>query len=182
MKRVLKKHDEFKNYKNLIIDLPVGRKKPEDNFEKMNKNIINNGASGIIVDIPLVEEIDEIHNIKKCIQKNFKPANLYAVELTAIMLGNILSWHIISYLAKFFTKRFDYMFTNVPGPSEKLYYYGMEVSDMYSFPCSGGGLPYVIILSYNNEFKIALNSNKNADCDIKELLFEFENVLKKFII
>ena len=53
---------------------------------------------------------------------------------------------------------------------------------MYSFPSSGGGLPYVIILSYNNEFKIALNSNKNADCDIKELLTEYEKALEQFII
>ena len=45
------------------------------------------------------------------------------------------------------------MFTNVPGPAETLYYHGIEVSGMCSFPSSGGGLPYVIVLSYNNQFK-----------------------------
>ena len=100
----------------------------------------------------------------------------------ADILGNIFSWHIISYFAKLFTKRFDYMFTNVPGPAEKLFYHGIEVSDMYSFPSAGGGLPYVVILSYNDQFKIALNSNKNADCNIKELLEEYEKILEKFII
>ena len=100
----------------------------------------------------------------------------------ADILGNIFSWHIISYFAKLFTKRFDYMFTNVPGPAETLYYHGIEVSGMCSFPSSGGGLPYVIVLSYNNQFNIALNSNKNADCDINELLCEYEKALNKFII
>ncbi len=179
MNRVLKKYDEYKNYKNLIIDLPVGRKKPENKVELMK---INNEASGIIVDIPLIESIEDIGKIKKSIRKNYKPEKIFAVAMCADILGNIFSWHIISYFAKLFTKRFDYMFTNVPGPAEKLYYHGIEVSDMYSFPSAGGGLPYVIILSYNNQFKIALNSNKNADCDIKELLDEYEKVLKQFII
>ena len=179
MNNVLKKYDEYKNYKNLIIDLPVGRKKPENKIEKLN---INNEASGIIVDLPLVESAKDIEQIKKSMKKNFKPEKIFAVGIAADILGNIFSWHIISYFAKLFTKRFDYMFTNVPGPAEKLYYYGMEVSDMYSFPLAGGGLPYVIILSYNDQFKIALNSNKNADCDIKELLYEYEKALEQFII
>ena len=57
MNKVLKKHEEFKNYKNLIIDLPVGRKKPESQIELIN---LNNEASGIIVDLPLVESIEDI--------------------------------------------------------------------------------------------------------------------------
>ena len=179
MKNVLKKYDEYKDYKNLIIDLPVGRKKPENKIELIN---INNEASGIIVDLPLIEKIEDIEIIKKSIRKNFRPEKILAVEMTADILGNIFSWHILSYFAKLFTKRFDYMFTNVPGPAEKLYYHGIEVSDMYSFPTAGGGLPYVIILSYNNQFKISLNSNKNADCNIKELLYEYEKVLQEFII
>ena len=179
MKTVLNKYDEYKDYKNLIIDLPVGRKKPEDKIEKIN---INNEASGIIVDLPLVESIEDIDKIKKSVRKSFRPQKIFSVGMMADILGNIFSWHIISYFAKLFTKRFDYMFTNVPGPAEKLYYYGIEVSDMYSFPSAGGGLPYVIVLSYNNQFKIALNANKNADCDIKELLYEYEKTLEKFII
>ena len=179
MKNVLKKYDEYKDYKNLIIDLPVGRKKPENKIEKIN---INNEASGIIVDMPLVDSVSDIDKIKKSIRKNFRPEKIFAVGMTADILGNIFSWHIISYFAKLFTKRFDYMFTNVPGPAEKLYYHGIEVSGMYSFPSAGNGLPYVVILSYNNKFNIALNANKNADCDIKELLHEFENTLELFII
>jgi NRPS condensation-like uncharacterized protein len=179
MKNVLKKYDEYKDYKNLIIDLPVGRKKPENKIEKIN---INNEASGIIVDMPLVDSVSDIDKIKKSIRKNFRPEKIFAVGMTADILGNIFSWHIISYFAKLFTKRFDYMFTNVPGPAEKLYYHGIEVSGMYSFPSAGNGLPYVVILSYNNQFNIALNANKNADCDIKELLHEFENTLELFII
>ena len=179
MKTVLNKYDEYKDYKNLIIDLPVGRKKPEDKIEKIN---INNEASGIIVDLPLVESIEDIDKIKKSVRKSFRPEKIFSVGMMADILGNIFSWHIISYFAKLFTKRFDYTFTNVPGPAEKLYYYGIEVSDMYSFPSAGGGLPYVIVLSYNNQFKIALNANKNADCDIKELLYEYEKTLEKFII
>ena len=179
MKNVLKKYDEYKDYKNLIIDLPVGRKKPENKIEKIN---INNEASGIIVDIPLVDSVDDIDIIKKSIRRNLRPEKIFSVAMTADILGNIFSWHFISSLSKLFTKRFDYMFTNVPGPAEKLYYYGVEVSRMYSFPSAGGGLPYVVILSYNNEFNIALNSNKNADCDIKELLYEYEKTLEKFII
>ena len=179
MRNVLKKYNEYKNYKNLIIDLPVGRKKPENKVELIN---INNEASGIIVDLPLIEKDEDIDIIKKSVRKNFRPEKIFAVEMTANILGNIFSWHILSYFAKLFTKRFDYMFTNVPGPAEKLYYHGIEVSDMYSFPTAGGGLPYVIILSYNNQFKIALNSNKNADCDIKELLYEYEKALQQFII
>ena len=179
MKNTLKKYDDYKNYKNLIIDLPVGRKKPENKIEKMK---INNEASGIIVDMPLVDSVDDIDIIKKSVRRNFRPEKIFAVGLCADVLGNIFSWHIISSWAKLFTKRFDYMFTNVPGPAEKLYYNGIEVSDMYVFPCAGGGLPYVAVLSYDNKFKIALNSNKNADCDIKELLKEYEKALEKFII
>ena len=179
MNKVLKKHEEYKNYKNLIIDLPVGRKKPENKIELIS---INNEASGIIVDIPLVESVKDINIIKKSIRKNYRPEKVFAVGMTADILGNLFSWHVISYFAKLFTKRFDYMFTNVPGPAKQLKYYGIEVSNMYSFPTSGGGLPYVIILSYNNEFKVALNSNKNADCDIKELLSEYEKALEQFII
>ena len=57
MRNVLKKYDEYKDYKNLIIDLPVGRKKSENKVELMN---INNEASGIIVDLPLVDSVNDI--------------------------------------------------------------------------------------------------------------------------
>ena len=130
----------------------------------------------------MVDSVEDIDIIKKSIRKNFRPEKIFSVGMTADILGNIFSWHIISYFAKLFTKRFDYMFTNVPGPAETLYYHGIEVSGMCSFPSSGGGLPYVIVLSYNNQFNIALNSNKNADCDINELLYEYEKALNKFII
>ena len=179
MNKVLKKNNNYKDYKNLIIDLPVGRKKPADKIESAK---INNEASGIIIDLPLVENVSDIDKIKKSVRKNYKPGKIFGVVLIADILGNIFSWHIISYFAKLFTKRFDYMFTNVPGPAEKIYYSGYEISDMYCFPSAGGGLPYVVIFSYNDEFKIVLNSNKNADCDIKELLFEYEKSLQQFII
>ena len=76
----------LKNYKiiekpekleNLITD----EEKPKSEDEtpkiqkKMNKNI-NNEASGIIVNMPLVDSVDDINIIKKSIRKNMRPEKM----------------------------------------------------------------------------------------------------------
>ena len=109
---------------------------------------VNNEASGIIVDLPLVDSVEDIDIIKKSIRKNFRPEKIFSVGMTADILGNIFSWHIISYFAKLFTKRFDYMFTNVPGPAETLYYHGIEVSGMSPLTCdSAASFLRIMIIS-----------------------------------
>ena len=179
MNKIYKKNDEYKNFKNIVIDLPVGRKKPPNKFEHLK---ITNEASGMFFDIPLINDINEIHEIKKKIRNNFKPEALFSLSLLADIIGNIFDWHFLSKSNKNFNKRFDFMFTNVPGPAHQLIYYGIKVDDLYTFPTAGGGLPYICILSYNGYFHFIVNSNKNADYDIQILLDEYEKALDKFII
>lgn len=179
MNKIYKQNDEYKGVKDIVIDLPVGRKMPPNQLECLK---VTNEASGIFCDIPLINSIDEIKKIKKQIRKNFKIEYLFSLGLFADIFCNIFDWNFLSRANKNFTKRLDFMFTNVPGPAHQLCYYGMDVNELYTFPLAGGGLPYICILSYNGYFQFIVNSNKNADCNIKLLLDEYEKALDLFII
>lgn len=176
---LFKKDDKYKNIKNLVLDLPVGRKSPKKDIDLVE---IDNQASLVLCDIPLINNISDYKKVTKPVRKYFRPEILLSVKLVADLIGNFVPWQIITKNSFVFNQRFDFMFTNVPGPSKKVSYYGVEVSDMMSFPAAGGGLPFVLIVSYNENFKFLINSVENADWDIKELLSEYEKTLEQFII
>ena len=176
---IYKKIDEYKNVKNIYIDLPVGRKKLSNKFEELN---ITNEASGIFFEIPLINNINEINKIKKIIRSSFKPEVIFSLGLLSDLLGNIFSWHFISKFNKNFNKRFDFMFTNVPGPAHKLTYYGMDLDELYTFNGAEGGLPTICILSYDGYFHFCVDANENSDYDIQILVNEFEKAVEQFIV
>ena len=176
---IYKKTEEYKNIKNIYIDLPVGRKKLPNKFEELN---ITNEASGLFFEIPLINNINDVIKIKKKIRSNFRPEVTFSLGLLADFFGNIFSWHFISKFNKDFNKRFDFMFTNVPGPAHKLIYYGMDLNELYTFNCAEGGLPTICILSYDGYFHFCVDANENCDFDIQILVNEFEKSVEQFII
>ena len=176
---IYKKTDEYKNIKNIYIDLPVGRKMLPTKFDQLK---ITNEASGLFFEIPLINNISDVTKIKKTIRSNFRPEIMFSLGLLADLLGNIFSWHFISKYSKDFNKRFDFMFTNVPGPAHKLTYYGMDLDELYTFNGAEGGLPTICILSYDGYFQFCVDANKNTDFDIQMLVDEFEKQVEKFII
>ena len=179
MKKVLSNSPVYKNKKNLVIDLPVGRKE----IPKLLQNVaIINEASGVLVDIPLIEDEKEMKKVTKGIRAFFKPEIQFSLGIGADLLGEIVPWKLLEFFSAKFAKTFDFLFTNVPGPTMKLIYGDCICEDMVSFPASGGGMPFVTILSFNGQFKFVLSSNENADWGFKDLMNEYENVLKKFII
>ena len=179
MNNLLKSAPQYSSKNHLVIDLPVGRKAIPKRIEEVD---VCNEASGVLCDIPFVQKPGDVHVVRRHMRRFFRPEAQLSVKLMADFFGNLLPWQLLIYGTKMFNQRFDFMFTNVPGPAEPLVYHGTEMIDMMTFPRAGGGLPFVTILSYTDHFKFVVSANENSDWDVKILLEELENVIKMFII
>ena len=121
--------------------------------------------------------------ITKCIRKSVKPEILFSSSVGVDLLSE---WTTMSILEKYsykFASTFDFLFTNVPGPSMKILYGESICEDMMIFPSCGYGMPFVTVFSVNGQFKFVISINENSEIDCVELLKKFETVLStSFII
>lgn len=179
MKNLFDKSEEYKNKKRLIIDLPVGRKKIPHDISEVD---VVNQASGVLADIPLIKSKEETKKVAKSIRKFFKPEIQFSLGIGASILGECFHWKLLGYFSHQFVDRFDFLFTNVPGPVKKITFQGMVCDEIFTFPFNGGGLPFITLLSYCGEFRFLVTANENCDWDIKDILVNYEKEIEKFII
>ena len=170
----------LQNKNKFIVDLPVGNTVIPKNI---NSVAITNHASGILLNLPLIDNVNQMKQITKCIRKSVKPEILFSSSVGADLLSE---WTTMSILEKYsykFASTFDFLFTNVPGPSMKIVYGDSICEDMMIFPSCGYGMPFVTVFSFNGQFKFVISYNENSEIDCVELLKKFETVLStSFII
>ena len=180
IKLILSSHPQYRNKNKFIVDLPVGNTViPKD----INSVSITNHASGILLNLPLIDNINQISQITKCIRKSVKPEILFSSSIGADLLSALTSMSILEKYSYKFASTFDFLFTNVPGPSMKIIYGENICEDMMIFPSCGYGMPFVTVFSFNGKFKFVISYNENSEIDCVELLKKFETVLStSFII
>jgi hypothetical protein len=102
----------------------------------------------------------------------------FAGEFSYSVMPKAFNLKIINQL----TRNISCVFTNVPGPLEKIKLYNKTVGEMFFF--TGGmneaGL-ITTILSYHGNFHFSCSADESYRINVKDLVEEFENLFKKEI-
>lgn len=178
VKEELKDNNEYKNKKNIIINLPIGYTVAP---KKLSEISLYNQARWVLNDIPLINEKDDVKKISKIIRKFLKPEKLFALGLLSDFQGIFFPINILRKYFESNSKKYDFVFSNIPGPAKKLIYNDMICDDIKLYSTAGWGLPFVLILGYNGNFRSSICSNENCDLNVRKLLDNFDMKIKEYI-
>ena len=172
----LSKIENNDNMKNISIVLPIGITIPPTKIEKVK---MLNQARWVTLKLPIT---DKMNLINKNIKKSFSPEILFSLGKLDDLESNIFT---INHLNKNFinkTLKYDFVFTNIPGPATKLIYNNMICEDILFYSNSGWGVPFILIFSYNGKFRTVLSCNSKYKESSLLFLKNFDKNTQKFII
>ena len=169
--------------------MPIGRKKIQTNYKKI---ILNNTTNFIFTKLNLITNINDIKQIHKnsLILKhemnNFLLNNTYLTW--AQVLGRFISFRIINFFADLYCRNVDLVVSDVPGPTKKIFI-GTEnnnnnnccVDKIYACCSPGREIPFVLVMSYNNEFRTSVTVNEKYNVDAKKFLAFVDQGIEEFI-
>ena len=179
IKEEIKENEEYKNKKNLIINLPIGCTIAP---KKLSEVSLYNQAIWILNDIPLVNEKNDVKKISKINRKYFKSEKLFSLNLLSNFQGLFFPINILRNYFESSTKKYDFVFSNIPGPNKKLIYNNMICDNILLYSTAGWGLPFVLILGYNGNFKSSICVNENCDLNPEKLIMNFDKKTEEYII
>ena len=110
-----------------------------------------------------------------------KPEKLFALGLLSDFQGIMFPINILRKYFESNSKKYDFVFSNIPGPAKKLIYNDMICDDIKLYSTAGWGLPFVLILGYNGNFRSSICSNENCDLNVRKLLDNFDMKIKEYI-
>lgn len=171
----LTKFENNNNIKNINIVLPVGITVPPIKIEKIE---MLNQARWVSLNLPMTDNMKIINNN---IKKNLSAEMIFSLGKLDNLKGSIYPINILN--ANFINKtlKYDFVFTNIPGPTSKLIYNNMICEDMLFYSSAGWGLPFIMIFSYNGKFNTLISYDKQYKDIISNLLKNYDEETKKFI-
>lgn len=149
--RIVKEHNKDNiNYKHnqFVVGCPVGLR----GFPKKLKDLeIKNDSMGMILRLRVVEDV-----ISECklVSKEFKASlkDLGAISAAKFVIFILIMFFpvkLFKLVAASSSKDTDFMFSNVPGPKEKLFYNGNECDNLCPYLSSGFYSTFTACFTYN---------------------------------
>ena len=162
-------------FKNINIVLPVGITVPPSKLENLK---MLNQARWVTLKLPMT---DKMKLINKTIKKNLSPEILFSLGKLDDLEGKIFNAKTLN--QRFIKKalNYDFVFTNIPGPTTKLIYNNMICEDIFFFSNAGWGVPFIFIFSYNGKFRTAISCDSKFKDNSSIFLKYFDNNTHKFI-
>jgi NRPS condensation-like uncharacterized protein len=172
-----------KGYKDIcefISVIPVGVTYLPTNSSEVD---LTNKVTGFVTRIPAVSNI--LNDTSKVSQSLKRQLNNLPLVKALFKLGNytgeILPFEFYVAINNLFMSRIDFICSNIPGPTEPLYYDGCKLTDIIGLPSAGGMKIFIPIVSYNKRFRITVAVNECVDFDQDKFLKYFDEGLNKLI-
>lgn len=164
------------NLKKVSIVLPVGITVPPTKIKDVQ---MLNQARWVSLKLPVT---DNMKIINKNIKKSFSPEMLFSLGKLDDLQSNIFNIDTLNSSFIYKTLKYDFVFTNIPGPTNKLIYNNMLCEEMLFYSNAGWGLPFILIFSYNGQFRTVISFNKEYKENVSNFLKKFNEQTKNFII
>ena len=183
------------NCDGIKIMIPIGRKK--FNYKKI---ILNNNTNFIFTKLNLIKNINNLNEIQQNSLILKKEINNYLLNNTYLNWANVLarffSFRIINFFADFYCKNVDLVVSNVPGPTKKISIENKkisienkkisienicEINRIYACCSPGREIPFILVISYNNEFITSVTINKKYNVDEKKFINYIDKAIEDFI-
>jgi hypothetical protein len=182
-------NNKFDGFKCMM---PIGRKQIQKNYKKI---ILNNTTNFIFTKLNLIKDINDINEIKlnSFILKN--EINKYLINNTylnwALVLGRFISFRIINFFANLYCRNVDLVVSNIPGPVKKIKFENNENNNNDNNYCEinrilnccspGREIPFITVMSYNNEFVTSVTISKKYNVDEKKFIMYIDEGIEEFI-
>jgi hypothetical protein len=170
--------------------IPIARKKIQTNYKKI---ILNNETNFLFTKLNLIKNINNLNEIQQNSLILKKEINNYLLNNTYLNWANVLarffSFRIINFFADFYCRNVDLVVSNVPGPTKKISI-GIEknstenyceINRIYACCSPGREIPFILIISYNNEFITSVTINKKYNVDEKKFINFIDKAIEDFI-
>ena len=166
--------------------MPIGRKKIQTNYKKI---ILNNTTNFIFTKLNLITNINNISEIQQNSITLKNEINNYLLNNTylnwAKVLGRFISFRIINFFANLYCRNVDLVVSNVPGPVKKIFIGNddtyCEIDKIYACCSPGREIPFIIVMSYNNEFVTSVTISKKYNVDEKKFIMFIDEGIEEFI-
>jgi hypothetical protein len=176
-----KKHMKcFTIPKTLVVAIPIGNRGiPKDASEVSLQNVGNLAY----VNLPLIDDpIKDYHIIKKSLNKSVGNIvqHFFNKVFTYVTL-QILPKFLYEHLKEIFISNLDMCISNVPGSKRTLLYSGSEVYDIIPVVNSGITFIFVLMLTYNNNFRFHIAVDRALGINPQDIIDSLEITLEKAI-
>ena len=147
-----------KTIDDICIMIPIGNSKAPKKLEDVK---LHNTTLGIVTPIPLINHIEEHKKISNVMRKML--GKKFIAEMSFYLsyaLSELLPFFIMLKIGYKIYQPIDAAITNVPGPTETIYYNGCKVKSLLPFSSIGMNKIFIVVFSYCNSISITPNFDK----------------------
>jgi diacylglycerol O-acyltransferase / wax synthase len=158
------KNKNFENFENFSCFIPIGRKGiPKDT----NDLQINNEVYGIYIRMPLIDNfLKEYKKVVQVLRNSLKSLGFVSAATRFCRIGVSLLPRVFQlYLGEKFLNNVDLIVSNVPGPTEPLYYAGCKLKMIAPIISTRNARSFLPIISYNKQFRFILSVDVESKID-----------------
>lgn len=155
---------KYENFENFSCFIPIGRK----GIPKDTKDLqINNEVYGIYIRIPLIDNfIGEYKKIVEVLRNSLKSLGFVSAATRFCRIGvSLLPRDFQLYLGEKFLNNVDLIVSNVPGPTEPLYYAGCKLKMIAPIISTRNARAFLPIISYNKQFRFIMSVDVESKID-----------------
>ncbi len=180
IKKINSSYASFRSLEYFQFLMPVGRKEVPTSIEKLE---LNNHVNSLFLKIPLIEDIQkECGKVSLKIRKSMHNTGyLHAAFIFTIIAIEFLPRRFLEHLANIFTSKVDMVVSNVPGPTQTLYYNGSKLIDMIPMISTARVKTFLPIYSYDGGFRFLISVDKTCVVNNSKFIGEMEKDLDLLI-
>ena len=155
--------------KDINCYIPMGFMEIPENVKKLE---INNYLKSINFKL---KNIQNFENDRKNLMGNYKeyiknPCYFNSITIFWKILFEFFPLEILQNLSLNYLSGIDILTTNVPGPTQKLYYAGCLIEDIHPILSTFYIKNNLVIFSYKNQFRFTVCKDENSRLNIKKFL------------
>ena len=174
-------YDISSNIKELKCMIPVSRRGIPSELSKIH---LVNEANIIYLNLPLIKDLSKnnLSLIQNRLKNTFNNSFLnYSYLMWPKILCNFISFRLINYFSMIYFSNVDLIISNIPGPKRELSYNGNTVKEIYTVVSPGKGVPFIIVMSYNDKFIVSLSIDTKLSIDSKDIINKIDYKIDQFI-
>jgi len=159
---------EFPNVTEIKSIIAVGRKRVPNSMEEV---LLNNEATGISFELPLVNNINDAKRLSKIVQPKIRNLGyITACEIMAHLFIEFLPTDLYHFLNNKFSQSVDIIVSNVPGPNSTLYYGNSKLIMIAPIATTANIRSFLPMITYNNTVRFVYSVDVDSGIDEKEFI------------
>lgn len=176
--RISRKRNYTTKAMNFVI--PVGRKGMPHSIEQVQ---LSNKAQGFMISLPLIDNFEiGCKHMSKTVNKDLKISPLCSAGFnTQHILGEFVPQELFNWFSCECLKTLDMIFSNVPGPTDYLFYGGSKVTELTPYVTAGRAKVFMGVVTYRKQFKFMISHDTILEVHPNEVVQAIEKIIEELM-